>query len=169
MAAVVNSPPRRHSSAVEQLFRKQQVLGSNPSVGSTGSRSEAGREAGFFAAGQSLTRSVTTAPDRIEGSLGRSEALSTHAYVIVETLAVARRRYGPAVTADLIDRVIPALDVAPVDAELHVASVAAFRDTVESSVSLVDRTSFAVMHREGIERAIALDADFRTAGFETLP
>jgi hypothetical protein len=26
---------RRHSSAVEQLFRKQQVLGSNPSVGST--------------------------------------------------------------------------------------------------------------------------------------
>src|SRR6185369_11252921 len=27
--------PGRHSSAVEQLFRKQQVLGSNPSVGST--------------------------------------------------------------------------------------------------------------------------------------
>jgi hypothetical protein len=27
--------PSRHSSAVEQLFRKQQVLGSNPSVGST--------------------------------------------------------------------------------------------------------------------------------------
>ena len=29
------SRSRRHSSAVEQLFRKQQVLGSNPSVGST--------------------------------------------------------------------------------------------------------------------------------------
>jgi uncharacterized protein len=101
--------------------------------------------------------------------LGRSEALSTHADVIVETLAVARRRYGPAVTADLVDCVIPALDVAPVDAELHAVAVAAFRDTVESSVSLVDRTSFAFMRREGIERAIALDADFRTAGFETLP
>jgi predicted nucleic acid-binding protein len=102
-------------------------------------------------------------------TLGRSEVLATHAYVIVETLAVARRRYGPAVAADLIDRVIPALDVVPVDAGLHVAAVAAFRDTVESSVSLVDRTSFAHMRREGIERAIALDADFRTAGFETLP
>ena len=102
-------------------------------------------------------------------SLGRSESLSPHAYVIVETLAVARRRYGPAITADLIDRVIPALDVAPVDADLHAAAVAAFRDTVESSVSLVDRTSFAFMRRVGIERAIALDADFRTAGFETLP
>ncbi len=30
--------PRRHSSVVEQLFRKQQVLGSSPSVGSTHSR-----------------------------------------------------------------------------------------------------------------------------------
>jgi predicted nucleic acid-binding protein len=102
-------------------------------------------------------------------TLGRSEVLATHAYVIVETLAVARRRYGPAVTADLIDRIIPALDVAPVDTALHVASVAAFRDTVGSSVSLVDRTSFAFMRREGIGRAIAIDADFRTAGFETLP
>jgi predicted nucleic acid-binding protein len=102
-------------------------------------------------------------------TLGRSEGLSTHAYVIVETLSVARRRYGPTVTADLIDRVIPALDVAPVDADLHAAAVAAFHDTVESAVSLVDRTSFTFMRREGIERAIALDADFRTAGFETLP
>jgi hypothetical protein len=32
------SPSGRHSSVVEQLFRKQQVLGSNPSVGSTLSR-----------------------------------------------------------------------------------------------------------------------------------
>ena len=102
-------------------------------------------------------------------TLGRSEVLTTHTYVIVETLAVAHRRYGPAVTADLIDRVIPALDVVPVDADLHAAAVGAFRDTVESSVSLVDRTSFVFMRREGIERAIALDADFRTAGFETLP
>lgn len=101
--------------------------------------------------------------------IGRREALVTHAYVVVETLAVARRRYGPALTSDLIDRVLPALDVTPVDADLHAAAIAAFRDLVESSVSLVDRTSFAFMHREGIERAIALDADFRTAGFETFP
>ena len=32
---VIDWLPRRHSSAVEQLFRKQQVLGSNPSVGSS--------------------------------------------------------------------------------------------------------------------------------------
>lgn len=100
---------------------------------------------------------------------GRRERLVTHAYVIVETLAVARRRYGPAVAADLIDRVIPALDVALVDADLHAGALAAFRESVDSSVSLVDRTSFAFMRRAGIQRVIALDMDFRSAGFETLP
>ncbi|GMV86302.1 MAG: hypothetical protein AMXMBFR80_21570 [Dehalococcoidia bacterium] len=102
-------------------------------------------------------------------TMGRSEPLATHAYVVVETLAVARRRFGPGVAADLIDRVFPALEIVPVDAGLHAAAIEAFRSTVESAVSLVDRTSFAFMQREAIERAIALDADFRTAGFETLP
>lgn len=102
-------------------------------------------------------------------ALGHSEALATHAYVVVETLAVARRRYGPAVAADLVDRVIPAIEVTAVDATLHGDAIRAFRDAIDSSVSLVDRTSFAFMRREGIVRAIALDADFRTAGFETLP
>ena len=102
-------------------------------------------------------------------ALGRSESLATHAYVVVETLAVARRRYGPRVAADLIDRVFPAIEVSPVDAVLHADAVRAFRNAIESSVSLVDRTSFAFMRREGIDRAIALDADFRTAGFSTLP
>ncbi|HKZ90659.1 MAG TPA: PIN domain-containing protein [Candidatus Limnocylindrales bacterium] len=101
--------------------------------------------------------------------LGRSEPLATHAYVVVETLAVARRRFGQAVAADIIDRVLPAIEVSPVDAELHATAMAAFRDMVESSVSLVDRTSFAFMRRERIERAIAVDTDFRTARLETRP
>jgi predicted nucleic acid-binding protein len=101
--------------------------------------------------------------------LGRSEPLVTHAYVVVETLAVARRRFGAMVAADIIDHVLPAIEVTPVDAELHATALAAFRVSIDSSVSLVDRTSFAFMAREGIGRAIALDADFRTTGFETLP
>lgn len=102
-------------------------------------------------------------------ALGRTEPLATHAYVVVETLSVARRRFGATVAADIVDRVMPAIDVAPVDTDLHAAGIAAFRESIESSVSLVDRTSFAFMRRQGIDRAIALDADFRTAGFETLP
>lgn len=102
-------------------------------------------------------------------ALGRAEELVTHAYVVIETMAVARRRFGAALAADIIDRVLPALTITAVDGELHAAAMAAFREAVESSVSLVDRTSFAFMRRERIDRAIALDTDFRTAGFETLP
>jgi hypothetical protein len=40
---------------------------------------------------------------------------------------------------------------------------------IGSSVSLVDRTSFALKYREGFRRETALDVDFRTAAFETLP
>ena len=109
-------------------------------------------------------------PGTVEAfALGRDEPLVTHAYVVVETLAVARRRFGASVAADIIDRVLPALEVAAVDADLHDVAIATFRDTVTSSVSLVDRTSFAFMRRAGIERAVAVDADFRTAGFKTLP
>ncbi len=36
--AYTSTPAGRHSSVVEQLFRKQQVLGSSPSVGSTSTR-----------------------------------------------------------------------------------------------------------------------------------
>ena len=62
-------------------------------------------------------------------ALGRAEALTTHTYVVIETLAVARRCFGPAAAADLIDRVLPALDVIQVDAELHTTALADFRDT----------------------------------------
>lgn len=102
-------------------------------------------------------------------ALGRHEPLMTHAYVVIETIAVTRRRFGPEVTAAIIDEVLPALDVSPIDAALHAAALREFRVAIESSVSLVDRVSFAFMRREGLMRAIALDSDFRTAGFGTVP
>jgi hypothetical protein len=88
---------------------------------------------------------------------------------VVETLAVARRRSGAFVAAAIIDRVLPALVVAAVDADLHDAAIAACRETVGPSVSPVDRTSFAFTRRAGIERAIGVDVDFRTSGSGTLP
>jgi predicted nucleic acid-binding protein len=69
----------------------------------------------------------------------------------------------------VLDDVLPAIDVTPVDADLHSTALNAYRASIDSGVSLVDRTSFAFMRRAGIEQAIAIDADFRTAGFVTLP
>lgn len=100
---------------------------------------------------------------------GAPEAtLVTHAYVVVETVALVRARLGAAAAGDLLDAVLPGLAVEPVDRELHDEAIAAFR-VAPGRVSLVDRTSFAFMRRERIDTALALDADFRIAGFQTRP
>lgn len=93
------------------------------------------------------------------------EELVTHSYVVVETVAIVQRRLGAAATGRLIEDFLPALRVVDVDARLRIRATTAFRASVSSGVSLVDRTSFKVMRELDITRAFALDADFATAGF----
>lgn len=96
------------------------------------------------------------------------EELVTHAYVVVESLALVRSRLGPAAAIALIDDVLPGFRVFPVDGELHDEAVRSFR-AAGASGSVVDRTSFAFMRRERVERALTLDADFSAAGFSVVP
>jgi predicted nucleic acid-binding protein len=97
-----------------------------------------------------------------EGLLGQE--LVTHSYVVVELVSLVRRRLGPMPRAT-IDDILPALQIADVDAQLSRA-LAAFRAAAASHVSLVDRTSFEFMRQRGIRRVWAMDADFATEGFE---
>lgn len=90
--------------------------------------------------------------------------LMTHNYVEVETLTLARRRLGNGAVAQLTDRLLPSMTTIWVDEPLHRAALAAHR-VAGASVSLVDNVSFEIMHREGIDRAFAYDADFETHGF----
>jgi predicted nucleic acid-binding protein len=90
--------------------------------------------------------------------------LVTHNYVHVEVLALARRRLGPMAVGKLMDGLLPALTTTWVDEPLHRASLAAHR-AAGPGVSLVDRVSFEVMRREGIDQAFAFDADFEAQGF----
>ncbi len=91
--------------------------------------------------------------------------LVTHSYVLAETISLVRRRLGPDATAQLLDEFLPALRVVDVDEALRSSATAAFRDSVGSAVSFVDRTSFELMRQSGVSRAFALDSDFETAGF----
>jgi predicted nucleic acid-binding protein len=95
--------------------------------------------------------------------------LVTHAYVVVEAVSLVRRRLGPDAAARLVDEFLPALRMKPVDSNVHDQAVRAFRAAVDRSVSLVDWTSFQFMRVEGIETALALDADFAAAGFRVVP
>jgi predicted nucleic acid-binding protein len=65
--------------------------------------------------------------------------------------------------------VIPLLDVAWVDPELHADAVTAHLRALRRRSSLVDHVSFELMRRRGLRVALALDRDFETEGFELLP
>lgn len=101
-------------------------------------------------------------------NLGEDE-LVTHGYVIAEALAVARRRFGVDAVVALIDDFLPVIGLLAVEPGLHGAAQAAYRASLPSAISFVDRVSFELMAREGIDLAFAIDPDFITAGFVLLP
>jgi predicted nucleic acid-binding protein len=98
-----------------------------------------------------------------------STTLVTHNYVVVESVALAQSRLGPTATRDLLDGIVPALDLVWIDADLHGASVSALLAALRRRVSLVDWVSFEVMRRRSIRTAFAFDRDFVDAGFAVTP
>jgi predicted nucleic acid-binding protein len=74
------------------------------------------------------------------------------------------------VAIDFIDRVerAPRLTVRSIDDELEDEAWRWLRRHDERPYSFVDATSFALMRRERIRRALAFDGDFAAAGFTEL-
>lgn len=97
------------------------------------------------------------------------QLLLTHNYVVVEAVTLVQRRLGPDAARDLLEAVLPPIDVVWVGEELHEAAVAAFLAGVRRKISLVDWVSFELMRRRGIETAFAFDRDFARQGFTTVP
>jgi predicted nucleic acid-binding protein len=95
--------------------------------------------------------------------------LVTHGYVVAETLAVARRRFGVDGVIALLDDLLPVLAVLPVEPSLHASAQARYRASLPSGTSFVDQVSFGVMTAEAIDTAFALDADFVAAGVDVIP
>ena len=102
-------------------------------------------------------------------ALLESEELTTHSYVLVETVALTQRRLGPDAVRALTQDLLPAITTVWVDEAAHAAGLAALLAALPTEVSLVDHVSFHVMRTLGITRAFAFDGDFNAAGFSTLP
>ncbi len=109
-------------------------------------------------------RAVTT----MSALLGKEDLL-THNYVVVESVAVVHRRLEPAAARDLLETLIPQLDVAWVDERTHSAAASAFLGSARRRTSLVDWVSFEIMRRRGIATAFAFDRDFKAQGFKVVP
>ena len=92
--------------------------------------------------------------------------LVTHAFVVVEAAALVGWRLPWPATVQLLDGIVPVIDVEPVTHDLFSAALATYREAASSRISLVDFTSFALMRSLGINRVFAYDADFAREGFE---
>ncbi len=95
------------------------------------------------------------------------EDLVTHAYVVIESVALVRSRLGAHAAMALIDDLLPAVRVEMVDRALHETALAEHR-LAGGGTSLVDRVTIAFAARHGIGRAFAFDADLVTAGLDTV-
>lgn len=91
------------------------------------------------------------------------EDLVTHAYVVVESVALVRSRLGAVAVAALVDELLPAIRVEMVDRPLHDVCLADVR-RIGGGASLVDRVTIGFAARHGIGRAFAYDADLVAAG-----
>ncbi len=87
----------------------------------------------------------------------------THAYVVVESIALVRSRLGVDAVGALIDGLLSATRVEMVDRSLHDESLSAHR-RIGGGTSFVDRVTLTFAARDGIRRAFAFDADLVAAG-----
>jgi predicted nucleic acid-binding protein len=96
--------------------------------------------------------------------LGATTEYVTSNYVVVEAIALVRRRLGPAAEERLINEILPILRVVWVEEATH-RSGAAMYGAGGRSASLVDHVSFVVMEEAALTLAFAFDADFDRRGF----
>jgi predicted nucleic acid-binding protein len=93
----------------------------------------------------------------------------THGYVVAESIAVARRRFGIDGVVALVDGLLPIVNLIAVDGDTHRSALAAYRASLPSGTSFVDQVSLAVIAQANIDAAFALDPDLGTAGIALLP
>jgi predicted nucleic acid-binding protein len=97
------------------------------------------------------------------------DSLVTHGYVVAESLAVVRRRFGVDGVVTLIDEMLPPIELLAISPEEHRTVVAHYRASLPTGTSFVDELSFHVIRRDSIGVAFALDSAFASSGAGLLP
>ena len=95
--------------------------------------------------------------------------LVTSGHIVVETTALLQARLGFEAARAFLDLVVPGLDVAWVDADLHARGLEAWLAAGRRSLSLIDCVSFALMHELRLDTVFTLDRHFAEQGFRVIP
>jgi predicted nucleic acid-binding protein len=98
-----------------------------------------------------------------------ANSLATHNYVVVEAVALTQRRFGSPAVRDLVERILPLVEVVWVMPAPHHNALSALLASNRRGLSFVDLVSFELMRERDIDTAFAFDRDFRKQGFRTIP
>ena len=101
---------------------------------------------------------------RFSTVLKTAEAVLTHNYVLVESIALIQSRIGIAAALDLA-RTADNFEIEWIDAKLHQEAIRALARSPKRRISFVDQVSFLVMRSRNVETALAFDRDFEREGF----
>jgi predicted nucleic acid-binding protein len=94
-----------------------------------------------------------------------AEGLVATDYVVVEAVAVTRRRWGLDGVRVLLDELIPLVEIQSVSVDDRIAGVNALLAAGRRRLSLVDCVSFVMMRRMGIRDYLGTDPHFDEQGF----
>lgn len=97
--------------------------------------------------------------------LESGEGFLTSNYVVLESCAVAQRRFGMEAVHVLLDEIAPLLHVEWIDEKDHAVGATAIIAAGRRQLSLVDCVSFAVMRRLRVSQCLATDPHFAEQGF----
>ena len=98
-----------------------------------------------------------------------ANSFATHNYVVVEAVTVTQKRFGSPAVRDLVERILPLVDVVWVTPGPHNNALSALVASNRRGLSFVDLVSFELMRQRDIDTAFAFDRDFRRQGFRTIP
>ncbi len=97
-------------------------------------------------------------------ALKAGETFLLHNYVLVESATLLEARLGlQSALAFLKDA--RGFDIEWVDSGLHQEALRELEKIGKRGISLVDCSSFLVMRRRGVKKALAFDTDFQDQGF----
>ena len=98
--------------------------------------------------------------------LSEEAVMLMSSYVLLEITALVQHRLGMEALDVLYRDILPIISVHWVSESEHRAGISAVLAARRRKLSLVDCTSFEVMRRLGLTRALALDRHFEEQGFE---
>lgn len=89
-------------------------------------------------------------------------------YVLLETIALIQRRFGIEALRECHEKVFPLIQVIWIDETDHQSGMSTVLESERRKLSLVDATSFAVMHKYKIHQTFCFDPHFTEQGFVIL-